>query len=208
MDEMRNIENAIDYLKSKKPEELAKFAKHVSREYPETIQHLMAHVAKGDHITNHHEYYECVDSLKWMDHSGHGEKFKLDDVVRMAEKLAKIDFDEEEYTEYDFAYMVNLLYAIWCKDFKEVTTFLKLAKRVFDYSKMGQQQHYGAFFKPISKHHSQMEYRSEYRSEYENRRGVPNSEYRNEEDRMYEQNSYRNQIDNRQYNDSEYRRSR
>jgi len=200
MDEMRNIENAIDYLKSKKPEELAKFAKHVSREYPETIQHLVKHIKNDEHITNHHEYYKFVNSLEWNGNSGRGEKFKLDDVVRMAEKIAKIDFQEEEYTEYDFALTVNMIYAIWCKNFKETTTFLKLAKDFFDYLKIDNDQAYGDFFKPIKKKH-QMEYRSEYRSEYENRRGVPNSEYRNEEDRMYNE-------ENRHYNDSEYRRSR
>lgn len=201
MEEMRKIDAAIDYLKSKKPDELARIMKEVNREYPDTIHHLMCHVAKGDHITNHQEYYDCINELHWMDHKGHGEKIPLDEVVRMAEKLIKIDFQEEEYTEFDYAYLVNMLYAIFCLDFEHVTTFLKMAKRIFDYSKLGYKEQYGAFFRPIKKHHHS-DYQSEYSkrsyphnySEYgydeDNRRGHPHNEnYKTEHD--YRHSEYR-----------------
>lgn len=212
MDEMRNIENTVDYLSAKKPEELARVVKQISREYPETIHHLMCHVAKGDHITNHQEYYECVNHLEHMNHNGHGEKIPLDDAIRMGEKLIKIDFKNEEYTEFDYAYMVNLLYAIFCLDFEQVTTFLKMAKRIFDYSKLGNKEQFGAFFRPIKKHHQQYDYRSEneyrrgyprndseYRYDEENKRGYPRND-----DNNYDRRGYKNEYDNK-HNDSEYR---
>lgn len=212
MEEMRKFENTVDYLSVKKPAELAKVVKQLSREYPETIKHLMYHVTNGDHITNHNEYYKLVDGLKWKDDSGHGERFKLDDAIRMAEKLAKIDFEYEEYTEYDFAFTLNLIYAIWCKNFKETTTFLKLTKDLYDYFKVNKEPEFGAFFRPIKNHHQQYDYRSEseyrrgyprndseYRYDEENRRGYPRND-----DNNYDRRGYKNEYDNK-HNDSEYR---
>ncbi len=186
---MEELNRKIKYLAEKKPEKLAEVIKEMYKHSPEKISHILEHYAEGDHITQKEDYDKCVKNLKWIDNRGNGAKWELSDIIRQAEKLANIDFKEVEYTEYDFAFLVNMLYAIFCKIYSDSSTYLKMAKQIFDYAKVDEEQ-YGAFFKPIKDND-----KHKYKNEYENR-------YENRYDNRYEdyENRYRNENENRSYN--------
>jgi hypothetical protein len=160
-----------------------------------------------------------VNKLKWSNNNGKGEKWQMDEVLRLAEKIANVDFKSAEFTEYDFAYVVNMLYALFCKIFTEQTYYIKMAKAVLDYKDDDNKQYYGDFFKPLDtkkhKHHHQARYENRYRmhdddyDEYgeESRRRRYRSEYDNYENRYdtdnrYEENKYE---DNRTYENKRFR---
>ena len=196
---MEEFDKKIRYLAHKKPDKVEEIIKEVYKHSPEKISHLLEHYSEGDHITQKEEYDKCVKKLKWIDNRGNGAKWEFSEIVRQAEKLANIDFKEVEYTEYDFAYLVNMLYAIFCKIYSDSSTYLKMAKQIFDYSKVDEEQ-YGAFFKPIKqndKYKTNSEYENRYENRYDNRYEDYDSRYGSEY-RLY----------NRMYDDDEEARRR
>lgn len=60
-----------------------------------------------NHIDNEDMYREFVKYLKWRNKKGQGEKWNADELI----SRSGIDFNEEFYTPYDFAYMANAMYA-------------------------------------------------------------------------------------------------
>lgn len=60
-----------------------------------------------NHIDNEDMYKEFVKYLKWRNKKGQGEKWNADELI----SRSGIDFNEEYYSPYDFAYMTNALYA-------------------------------------------------------------------------------------------------
>lgn len=218
---MEQLKHKIKYLAEKKPEKLAHFIRDMLQDSPEKINEILETLIEGQRITDHHQYKQLVEKLKWQDGRGKGEKWQVDDAVRLAEKVANIDFKNAEFTEFDFAYVVNMLYALFCKIFTEQTYYIKMAKAVLDYKDDDDKHYYGDFFKPIEdkkyKHHHQARYENRYKmhdddyDEYgeENRRRRYRSEYDNYENRYdsdygnrYEDNRYE---DNRTYENRRYR---
>jgi len=184
---MEEYRRNLDYLAMKKPHEMKKIIREFEKFDPEYVAHMVNHLAKGDHLTTREDYEECVDGLEWADKKGAGEKFMLEDVVRKADKILAIDFDKEEYTEYDFAFVVNLLHAIFCKVLTEELSFLKMAKEWFNYLKIDETQSYGDFFKPIEKHKNKIEMRDRHNIHY------PRNEY-------YDRRKTRYEDEDRSYN--------
>ena len=169
---MEDLRNKIEYLAHKKPDKLAEVVKEMYHKAPQEVEYMLEQFSGGEHLTNREDYEKCVKKLKWIDDKGTGHKWELDDIIRLAEKTEHIDFDKAEYTEFEFAYVVNKLYAIFCKRYSDISYFLRMAKDVFDYSNVSEEQHYGDFFKPMKKEKSKHnDYRNEdYRYENENRR--------------------------------------
>ena len=149
---MEDYRRNLDYLAMKKPHEMKKIIRELEKYDPEYVVHMVNHLAKGDHLTTKEDYHHCVEGLEWADKKGAGEKWMFEDIIRKADKILAIDFDKEEYTEYDFAFVVNMLYAIFCRVFSEELSFFKMAKELLNYSKINETEHYGDFFKPIEKH--------------------------------------------------------
>ena len=73
-------------------------------------------------------YNEAVSLLEWVENRGHGAKWAVDDIV----KLANINFDNKEYTKYDYAYIMNALYSDYCNIFTEPSYYLKMAKNYLE----------------------------------------------------------------------------
>lgn len=200
MDE--NIRNKVEYLAHKKPDKLAEVVKEMYYKAPHDVEFMIEQFAGGEHLTNKEDYEKATKELKWIDNRGQGAKWEIDEILRLAQKTANIDFEEVDYTEFEFAYLVNLLYAMFCKVFVEITYYLRMAKAVFEYCKISEKQHYGDFFKPIQqdkdKHHA-----NNYRYEYENRKYDPRYE---EENREYNRSyNYENEEARRRYrNENEY----
>lgn len=83
----------------------------------------------GCHIGTEEFYEKSVNLLEWAGDKGEGAKWKnIDDIV----KLSGIDFETKDYTEYDYAYVLNSLYADYCNVFTESSYYLKMAKNYLE----------------------------------------------------------------------------
>lgn len=83
----------------------------------------------GCHIGTEEFYEKTVDLLEWAGDKGEGAKWKnIDDIV----KLSGIDFETKDYTEYDYAYVLNMLYSDYCNVFTESGYYLKMAKNYLE----------------------------------------------------------------------------
>ena len=91
---------------------------------PEQFTKRMYEEKYGCHIVTEEMYDEAVSLLKWQDNRGKGEKWTVDDII----KSSGIDFKNKEYYEYDYAYIVNMLYSDYCHIFSEQGYYLKMAK--------------------------------------------------------------------------------
>lgn len=84
--------------------------------------------AEDYHIRTKEQYDKAVEFFEWVDDKGTGAKWTVDEIV----KLSGINFDNKEYTKYDYAYMVNMHYSDYCNIFTEPTYYLKMSKNDLD----------------------------------------------------------------------------
>ena len=91
---------------------------------PQEFAQKMYEDEYGCHIFDEEMYDEAVCLLVWANDKDKGEKWTIDDIV----KLSSMDFADKAYTKYDYAYMVNVLYSDYCHIFTEPTYYLKMAK--------------------------------------------------------------------------------
>lgn len=114
----------IEYMIEKKPEKIAKIIEKVYKYNPEIVEEMLEYPEGAEHIPSRKKYEELIAKVKWADGSGRGAKWSFEDIKRNS----KINFDHTEFTEYDYAYLVNMLYAKCCKHITDPAIFLKLAK--------------------------------------------------------------------------------
>lgn len=76
------------------------------------------------HLINKTQYDKAVELLDWVDDKGNGAKWSCDDIL----KLANINFENKEYTKYDFCYQMNMLYSDYCNTPIDTNTYIKMAK--------------------------------------------------------------------------------
>lgn len=82
----------------------------------------------GCHIIDRATYDEAVSLLDWVDNRGNGAKWSVEDIV----KVSGIDFNDKEYTQLDFAYTMNMLYADYCNVFTDVSYYVKMSKNYLE----------------------------------------------------------------------------
>lgn len=121
---MDRITEKIEYLIEKYPEKVIDFAKHMYRNNPEQVEQMLDYPNDAEHISSKRKYDELVERIRWEDGNGRGAKWSFDDI----KKNSRIDFNNVDYTEYDYAYLVNMLYAKCCKYISDPSIYLKLAK--------------------------------------------------------------------------------
>lgn len=126
----------------------------------------------GRHIEDEQMYRDAVRNLHWTNGRGNGERYKMEDLMNTSD----VDFNQENFTPYDYAYMVNAKYA--------------------DYGKLSEKQDY---YKQMAKddlHNDSFPERGEERAYYDamNRSRRYNNRY--EEPMRYEYN-----YNNRRYNE-------
>ena len=107
----KNTDKAVDFMMK------------MYKQDPETIERMLDMPFDIDHIPNRKKYEELVEKLRWTD-GGRGAKWSFEDIKR----LSKIDFSNVDYTEFDYAYLVNMLYAKCHKYITDPSIYLKLAK--------------------------------------------------------------------------------
>lgn len=199
---MDELTEKFEYMIEKHPEKILEFAKKMYEHEPHLVNHMLETFEDEGHITNKRKYDELIEKVKWANGNGKGERWQFEDI----KKMAKIDFSNVDYTEFDYAYLVNMLYAKCCKEFSDMTLYTKLAKCLLEDEDEETKVYQGAYHnkKKYSQHGAQNyynDYRNDYRNyddyEEENRRG--RRRYRSE----YTDDNY-----NRNYNNENYENRR
>ena len=124
---MFNLEKA-DKIYNAKMREDARFADKFIKKFrelmPEVFAKTMYEEEFGCHIVDKGLYDEAVSLLEWADDKGYGPKFEFEEVL----KLANIDFNNKNYYEYDYAYVVNMLWSDYGQIVQEPSYIFKMAK--------------------------------------------------------------------------------
>ena len=169
----------------KKPEKLLEFVKKVYQHNPEVIEEMLENYEEFGHVTSEHKYKELTQRLKWKNGQGKGERWKSDDIKR----FSRINFENEDFTEFDFAYLVNMLYSKCCKEFTDLSFYVKLAKCFLEDDDEETKMYRGAeHHQKKSPHYGPQSRYDDYRNEdykYEDARRYRNEDYRNEDYRRY-----------------------
>lgn len=93
-------------------------------EMPEEYSKFMYRQEYGNHIGDRNMYEDAVRKLKWANGKGEGAKWDADELAQKS----GIDFEEEGYTPYDYAYSANRLYSEFNNVFTEPSYYMKMAK--------------------------------------------------------------------------------
>lgn len=184
---MDKITEKIEYMMKKCPEKVIELAKHIYNQDPEIVERMLNYPEDAEHITSRRKYEELVNNIKWVDNSGQGAKWSFEDI----KKNSHIDFDNVDFTEFDYAYLVNMLYAKCCKHITDPSIYLKLAKCLLEdrdeetkiyrgayqskykFSQHGEQAYYDDYHEPIrydEEYRRHGRYRNEQMNDYSNKR--------------------------------------
>ncbi|MCQ2975153.1 MAG: hypothetical protein MJ211_10155 [Bacteroidales bacterium] len=123
-----DIKNKYLELKKEKPNLDYEMVQVFIKDMPEEANVLFDKMLYGCHIVDEDMYNKAVSLLHWVDNKGSGAKWTVTDIVR----LSDIDFDNKDYYEYDYAYVVNMLYSDYCNVFIEPSYYLKMAKNYLE----------------------------------------------------------------------------
>lgn len=195
------IEEKIEYMIEKCPEKVMEFAKQMYKQDPDIVERLLNYPEDANHITNKRKYDELVERIKWEDGNGRGAKWSFEDI----KKNSRIDFFNVDYTEYDYAYLVNMLYAKCCKYITDPSVYLKLAKCLLEDKDEETKIHRGFNFErsKYKQRGEQAYYNDEYnRYDEEDRR---HRRYRSEGGNQMYGYEDRRRFDNPQYNSDFFR---
>ena len=124
---MYNLDKADRLLKrklEKDPNYTKKLLEKIKEENPEQFARTMMEDAYGHHIGDEEMYNEAVRNLKWANRKGSGAKWDKDDLIQRS----NIDFNEEGYTPYDYAYSVNAHYADYGNISEDPKYYMQMAR--------------------------------------------------------------------------------
>jgi len=216
--EIKKLMQEFEYMLEEEPEKILKFTKHLYHHNPEAVKRMLMTFDDNGHIRDKETYEEIVECLEWSNEEGSGEKWSVEKI----KKSAGINFEQTDFSEFDYAYLVNFLYAKCCKHVKDPYVFLKIARGLLEdkhkqiklhkgsyhqkhkYHGRGEESYYDLFLES-----DENEYRRRSRNKYYDYDGRYDEEdrrrYRSEND-MNEENrrGYRTENDNDYQN--EYRR--
>ena len=149
------------------------------------------------HINNAEQYRRYTSNLQWNNRKGSGERWKMDDII----KRSDIDFNKEQFTPYDYAYMVNANYANYAISEKP-DYYMEMAKNDLhndSYPERPEERAYYDAQRRSSRYNNRYEYENRYdgRYEYDNRK----YDYNNRQGfgRYNEHNTYRDRDNDGRY---------
>lgn len=196
----QELKEKVKYLAKKDPEKMVEFVEHMYKHDPKAVERMIhGHAGKDSHLSSKAQYQELVEKLKWANDQGKGERWGVDDI----KQRSRVNFDNSDYTEFDFAYLVNMLYAICCKEMTDISYFIKMAKCFLEYNKDENLKLYKGAFMQHQKHN--MRGTQGYYNEYDE---YDEYDRYDEEDRRGRKRHYRYANDNDYYNENESRRYR
>lgn len=128
---MHNLNKAMEIYEELKRDDPAldtKMVKHFADKMPKEFARTMYEMKYGCHIYDEDTYNEAVALLEWVNKSGKGAKWSVNDLV----KLSGIDFDTKDYYSRDFAYIANMLWSDYCNVFTDASYYIKMAKNYLE----------------------------------------------------------------------------
>ena len=181
---MYNLDKADRLLKrklEKDPNFTKKLLEKIKEENPEEFARNMMEEAYGRHIGDEEMYNEAVSNLHWVNRKGSGAKWDKDDLIQRS----NIDFNEENYTPYDYAYAVNSHYADYGTLSEDPKYYMDMARNYLrneDFPEKGGERayydaqmrsrrnryNYGNRYNSYNNNYGAYDYRNTY--DYENRR--------------------------------------
>ena len=124
---MYNLDKADRLLKrklEKDPNYTKKLLEKIKEQNPSEFARTMMEDTYGHHIGDEDMYNEAIRHLKWTNRKGSGAKWDKDDLIQRA----NVDFNEEGYTPYDYAYTVNAHYADYGNISEDPKYYMQMAK--------------------------------------------------------------------------------
>lgn len=188
---MKEFENMLE----ENPEKVMEFTKHLYKHNPEAVKKMLMTYEDNGHIKDKRTYQELVDDLQWSNKQGYGEKWTLEKI----KKNAGINFEETDFTEFDYAYLVNFLFSKCCKYTQDSYVFLKIARGLLEDKQKQMKLNKGSFMK--KQKHQQRGEQAYYDLFFEAENENYNRRYRNE-NRGYDLDDY----DNESYDEESRRR--
>ncbi len=216
--EIKKLMEEFEYMLEEEPEKILKFTKHLYHHNPEAVKRMLLTFDDNGHIRDKKTYEEIVDCLEWADKQGYGERWNIDKI----KKSSGINFEETDFSEFDYAYLVNFLYAKCCKHVKDPYILLKIARGLLEdkhkqiklnkgafhqkhkYQGRGEESYYDLFFEYDENNYrrrTRNKYNDENRFDEEDRRRYRSENDINEESRRkyYSGNDYNNRNDYSNY---------
>lgn len=150
------------------------------------------------HIRDERMYKDYVRNLRWNNGRGQGERWKKDDLV----DRSNINFNEEYFTPYDYAYMVNAMYADYGKMSEKPDYYEQMTKdhlRNDSFPERGDERAYYDAVKRSRRYNNRYDgrdFENNYAESY-NRR----YDYDNRRGRYNERSSYRDRDNDGRYNE-------
>lgn len=183
---MMDYRNKIEYMIEKKPDKVVEMLEKVVKYNPEIVEEMLDYPSDAEHIPSRKKYEELISRVKWADGNGRGAKWDFDTIKRNA----KVNFDSVDYTEYDFAYLVNMLYAKCCKYISDPAIYLKFAKCLLEDNDEETKMYRGA------EYHKHKEYKHGTQNKYDD---YDIENYDEEARRRHRR--YRSEYDDRRFDD-------
>lgn len=125
---MKTVKEKYLELKKEKPNLDYEMVQTFIDDMPEEASILFDKMIYGCHIVDEDMYHKAVNLLNWVADKGKGAKWSTEEIV----KLSGIDFDNKEYYEHDYCYIVNMLYSDNCNIFTEPSYYIKMAKNYLE----------------------------------------------------------------------------
>lgn len=117
-----NIREKVKHILKKDAERIADFVEDMYSLYPEEVAKMIDEMYLGCHIRDK-EMYEKAISYIVNPEGTKGAKWTIADIVNKS----GIDFDKKDYTEMDYAYVVNMLYSDYGSKIKDSELLLDMA---------------------------------------------------------------------------------
>ena len=128
---MYDLQEAIEIYnaeKAKNPKYDEVIVAEWKEDMPEQFTRYFLKKKYGCHIVDEAMYNEAVDLLEWVEERGQGAKWSVPDI----KSVSGIDFTTKDYTLYDFAYTMNMLWSDNCNIFNEHPYYVKMTKNYLE----------------------------------------------------------------------------
>lgn len=117
-----NIREKVKTILKKDAERIADFVEDMYDLYPDEVSRMVDEMYLGCHIRDENFYNKAVSYFVNNDGSK-GAKWTVEDIV----SKSGINFDKKDYTDLDYAYVVNMLYSDYGNKIKDPDLLLDMA---------------------------------------------------------------------------------
>lgn len=124
---MYNLDKADRLLKrklEKDPNYTKKLLEKIKQDNPEEFARATFEDIYGKHLGDAEMYEDAVRNLRWSNGKGNGAKWDKDDLIRRS----NIDFNEEAFTPWDFAYLTNARFSDYSDISEDPKYFMAMAR--------------------------------------------------------------------------------